>query len=137
MVTYPFKIYQKEISVLAEIQLEETAEIAFRDLLLDLSSYIDAETFEPYTATPEKTYTIHLGKNREWNYLAIWELDCKPTQDSPSPSALLKANLTLIPTETAGAFTKLPTLKKAHYKYFIEKKPKASQGEANGEREIL
>ena len=133
MASYPFKIYQKEISLFIEMQLEETAEIAFRDLLLDLSSYIDPETFDPYTEMPEKIYKIQLSKKQNWDYLATWKLTCKPTKEEKSVSALLKADLTLVPVGSQGIFVKLPPQKKIRYNYFIEKKPAASQGEANGE----
>jgi hypothetical protein len=137
LASYPFKMYQKEISLLIEMQLEETAEIAFRDLLLDLSSYIDPETFDPFIETPEKIYKIQLTKKYNWNYVANWKLTCKPTKEENPTSAFLKADLTLVPLDKQGIFVKLPPLKKIRYNYFIEKKPAASQGEANGEPETL
>jgi hypothetical protein len=130
--SYPFKITQKEISVLIEMQLEEISEVAFRDLLLDLSSYIDPETLEPSLDVPQKSYAIRLSDSYSWNYIATWEIECKHPQKTPSSKTLLQATLLLQPEEKTSSFIKLPRPEKIFYEYFIEKKPPSSQREDHG-----
>src|SRR3990167_509218 len=73
IVSYPAKIYKKELHTLIEIELAEVAEVAFRDLLEDLSSYLDPESFEPLGEITKKPYTVL----EKYQYLATWDLVCK------------------------------------------------------------
>ena len=130
--SYPFKIYQKELTLLIEMQLQETAEIAFRDLLLDLTSYVDPETLEPYTESPETIYPIILSNTYKWDYVATWELHCKPPSSQAPSKTLLQATLLLIPQGKSSGFIKAPQADKIFFEYFIAKKSPPSQGEING-----
>ncbi len=130
--SYPVKIIQKELTLLIEMQLEEISEVAFRDLLLELSSYIDPETLEPSCLVPQKSYTIRLSDSYTWNYIATWELSCKHPQKTPSSKTLLQATLLLEPEEKTSSFIKPPKREKIFYEYFIEKKPPSSQREDHG-----
>ncbi len=130
--SYPFKIYQKELTLLIEMQLQETAEIAFRDLLLDLPSYIDTETLEPYLESPEKIYPIFLSSSYKWDYIATWQLESTLPGKTPNTKILLQATLSLTPLKKSSGFIKLPQPDPIFFEYFIAKKSPPSQGEING-----
>lgn len=131
--SHPFKIVQKELTLFIEMELEELSDIAFRDLLLNLSSYIDPETLEPTGETFQKTYTVKLSDSYRWNYLATWELNSKHPGKTPSSKALLQATLTLEPEGKMSGLIKPPKPEKIFYEYFIEKKPPSSQREDHGQ----
>lgn len=130
--SHPFKIVQNELTLFIEMQIQEMSDLAFRDLLLNLSSYIDSETLQPTGAVFQKSYTIKLSNSYEWNYIANWELKCKHPQKTPSSKALLQATLILEPQEKRSGFIKPPKPEKIFYEYFIEKKPPSSQREDHG-----
>ncbi len=128
--SYPFKIYQKELTLLIEMELQETGEVAFRDLLLDLSLYIDPETLEAYSVDierPEKLYTIRLSDTYKWDYTASWQLECIPPGKDPSSKTLLQATLLLIPVTKSSGFIKAPHPDEIFFEYFISKKPHPKQ----------
>ncbi len=137
IVSYPLKIYKKELSNLIELQLAEVAECAFKDLLLNIESYIDIETLEPYSETPETLYTVSLGDPYKWNYTATWEVKCKLPEKEPFNKALLKATLSLTPQKKGAGIIDLPKPKPLTYKYFIAKKPPPSQGEGNEDNKTV
>jgi hypothetical protein len=130
--SHPLKIVQKELTLFIEMELEELTDLAFRDLLLNLGSYIDPETLELVNDTFEKTYNIKLSNSYSWDYTAVWQLALKHPQKTPSSKALLQATLTLTPDEKRTLFIKPPKREKIFYEYFIEKKTPSSQREDHG-----
>ncbi len=106
--SYPFKITQKELSTLIEIQLQEIAEVAFKDLLLDSDCL-------------SRTYTIALNNDYKWEYLATWEIEYKTPTTEPYTKSLLQATLNLTPPKKSSGIIKLPNLE-VFFEYFIEAK---------------
>ena len=114
------------------MQLEEMSEIAFRDLLLDLESYVNPDSLEPEVSDCQKTYTIALGPDYKWTYVANWEIECTPPEVDAPEKTLLKATLLFEPLEKPRGLIKLPYPEKIFFEYFIEKKPSTSQREDHG-----
>ena len=105
--------------------------MAFKDLLLDLPSYIDKQTFEIQPDIPQLSYTIFLGPSYRWTYLAQWKLKCVPPKVDLFDKILLQATLSFVPETQGKGWIHLPTLPDIEYEYFIEKKASLSHGEAH------
>lgn len=121
--TYPQKIYHKELSLFLETELHYLADVAFADLLNQLSKQIDAKTLTISSPSFSKEYSISL-KNYTWHYLAQWEL---VIHKKFSNKALLEAHLHMLPLsqkESSKKSRKNPSqiAPSFSFRYFIEKK---------------
>ena len=105
--SYPFKIMQKELSSLIEMELGEIAEVAFRDLLLDKECL-------------SRKYTVALSDNYLWDYTAEWDIEYKAPTTEPYTKTLLEATLTLTPQKKSHLNIKLPKPAPILFEYFIE-----------------